>query len=51
MQEGNLYDILACLKDIEQSIIEINEFLPEEEISLHFKRTSKRAKLLKETLR
>ena len=30
MQEDNLYDIFACLKDIEQSIIEINEFLPEE---------------------
>lgn len=30
MQEDKLYDILACLKDIELSIIEINGFLPKE---------------------
>jgi hypothetical protein len=30
MQNDKLYDINACLKDIEQSIIEINEFLPAE---------------------
>lgn len=36
MQENNKYDILACLKDIEQSIIEINEFLPGERNFLAF---------------
>lgn len=28
MQNNKLYNIQACLKDIEQSIIEINDFLP-----------------------
>jgi uncharacterized protein with HEPN domain len=28
MQDDNKYDILACLKDIEEAISEINEFLP-----------------------
>lgn len=28
MQNEKQFDIKACLKDIEQSIIEINEFLP-----------------------
>ncbi len=28
MQNNKQYDILACLKDIEQSIIEIYDFLP-----------------------
>jgi len=28
MQSDKTYDIKACLKDIEQSIIEIYEFLP-----------------------
>ncbi len=30
MQNNKQYDILACLKDIEQSIFEIYEFLPVE---------------------
>ena len=30
MQEDKQFDIKACLKDIEQSIMEINEFLPAE---------------------
>ncbi|MDP3432584.1 MAG: DUF86 domain-containing protein [Bacteroidota bacterium] len=30
MQDNKQYDILACLKDIEQAIIEIYEFLPVE---------------------
>ncbi len=30
MQDNKQYDILACLKDIEQSILEIYSFLPEE---------------------
>lgn len=30
MQKDKQNDILACLKDIEQSIIEINEFLPKD---------------------
>jgi uncharacterized protein with HEPN domain len=28
MQDNNHYDIKVCLQDIEQSIMEINEFLP-----------------------
>ena len=30
MQNNKQFDIKACLKDIEQSIIEINDFLPAE---------------------
>lgn len=30
MQEDKLFDIKACLMDIEQSIIEINDFMPVE---------------------
>lgn len=36
MQNEKLYDIKACLKDIEQSIIEINDFLPEKSDFLEF---------------
>jgi hypothetical protein len=38
MQDDKKYDILACLKDIELSIIEINDFLPKEGIFLSFRK-------------
>jgi hypothetical protein len=38
MQDNKQFDILACLKDIEQSIIEIYEFLPEERNFFAFKK-------------
>jgi hypothetical protein len=36
MEEDKHYDILACLKDIEQAIIEIYEFIPREKNFLVF---------------
>jgi len=50
MQEGNLYDILACLKDIEQSIIEINEFLPEERNFFAFQKDLKTCKAVERNI-
>jgi len=50
MQEGNLYDILACLKDIEQSIIEINEFLPEERNFFAFQKDLKTRKAVERNI-
>ena len=36
MQNDKLYDIKACLKDIEQSITEINGFLPKKRDFIKF---------------
>jgi uncharacterized protein with HEPN domain len=50
MQEGNLYDILACLKDIEQAINEINEFLPEERNFFAFQKDLKTRKAVERNI-
>jgi uncharacterized protein with HEPN domain len=50
MQEDKLYDILACLKDIEQSIIEINEFLPEERNFITFQKDLKTRKAIERNI-
>lgn len=50
MQEDKLYDILACLKDIEQSIIEINEFLPEERNFFTFQKDLKTRKAIERNI-
>ena len=50
MREGNLNDILACLKDIEQSIIEINEFLPEERNFFAFQKDLKTRKAVERNI-
>lgn len=50
MQEDKSYDILACLKDIEQSIIEINEFLPEERNFFAFQKDLKTRKAVERNI-
>ena len=50
MQEKIKYDILACLKDIEQSIIEINEFLPRERNFLSFQKDLKTRKAVERNI-
>ena len=50
MQEDKFYDILACLKDIEQSIIEINEFLPEERNFFAFQKDLKTRKAVERNI-
>ena len=50
MQEDKLYDILACLKDIEQSIVEINEFLPEERNFFTFQKDLKTRKAIERNI-
>ena len=51
MQEDKQYDIKASLKDIEQSIQEINEFLPIERNYFAFQNDLKQERQLNETLR
>lgn len=48
--QNKAYDILACLKDIEQSIIEINEFLPEERNFFVFQRDLKTRKAIERNI-
>ena len=51
MQEDkSSYDILACLKDIEQSIIEINEFLPGERNFFAFQKDLKTRKAIERNI-
>ena len=50
MQECNLYDILACLKDIEQSIIEIYDFLPDERDFYAFQKDVKTRKAIERNI-
>ena len=50
MHEDKSYDILACLKDIEQSIIEINEFLPEERNFFAFQKDLKTRKAVERNI-
>lgn len=44
MQRNRQNDIKACLKDIEQSIVEINEFLPAERNYFEFQKDLKTRK-------
>jgi len=46
MQDNKHYEILACLKDIEQSIIEINEFLPKDRNFFAFQKDLKTRKAI-----
>ncbi|HEX7584376.1 MAG TPA: HepT-like ribonuclease domain-containing protein [Prolixibacteraceae bacterium] len=50
MQEDKLFDIKACLKDIEQSILEINEFLPAERNYFAFQNDLKTRKAIERNI-
>jgi uncharacterized protein with HEPN domain len=50
MQSDKVYDINACLKDIEQSIKEINDFLPSERNFLEFKKDLKTRKAVERNI-
>ena len=50
MVAKKLFDKLACLKDIEQSIIEINEFLPEERDFFAFQKDIKTRKAIERNI-
>jgi len=50
MQDNSKYDILACLKDIEQSILEINEFLPVERNFIAFQKDLKTRKAIERNI-
>ncbi len=50
MQKDRQNDIKACLKDIEQSIIEINEFLPVERNYFEFQKDLKTRKAVERNI-
>jgi len=50
MPNDKLYDINACLKDIEQSIIEINTFLPTERNFFEFQKDLKTRKAVERNI-
>lgn len=50
MQEDKKYDILACLKDIELSIIEIYDFLPKERNFIEFQKDLKTRKAVERNI-
>jgi len=50
MQDNSKYDILACLKDIEQSILEINEFLPGDRNFIAFQKDLKTRKAVERNI-
>jgi len=50
MRDNKQFDILACLKDIEQSIIEIYEFLPEERNFFAFQKDLKTRKAIERNI-
>ena len=50
MVAKKLFDKLACLKDIEQSIIEINEFLPDERDFFAFQKDLKTRKAIERNI-
>ena len=50
MVARKLFDKLACLKDIEQSIVEINEFLPEERDFFVFQKDLKTRKAIERNI-
>jgi len=50
MQNDKTYDIKACLKDIEQSIIEIYEFLPAKRDFFEFQKDLKTRKAIERNI-
>ena len=50
MQDNNKYNILACLKDIEQSITEIYEFLPAKRDFIEFQKDKKTRKAVERNI-
>jgi uncharacterized protein with HEPN domain len=50
MQNSIPFDILGCLKDIEQSIIEIYQFLPKERNFLKFQKDLKTRKAIERNI-
>ena len=50
MQNDKQYDIKACLTDIEQSIIEINDFLPIERNFFEFQKDLKTRKAIERNI-
>lgn len=50
MQNDKQFAIKACLKDIEQAIIEINEFLPEDRNFLTFQKDIKTRKAVERNI-
>ncbi len=50
MQNDKTYDIMACLKDIEQSIIEIYEFLPAKRDFFEFQKDLKTRKAVERNI-
>jgi uncharacterized protein with HEPN domain len=50
MQNDKTYDIRACLKDIEQSIIEIYEFLPTKRDFFEFQKDLKTRKAIERNI-
>jgi uncharacterized protein with HEPN domain len=50
MQNNKMYDIKACLKDIEQSIIEIYEFLPSKRDFFEFQKDLKTRKAVERNI-
>jgi uncharacterized protein with HEPN domain len=50
MPNDKLYDIKACLKDIELSIIEINDFLPTERNFFEFQKDLKTRKAVERNI-
>jgi len=50
MQDDKKYDILACLKDIELSIIEIYDFLPKERNFFEFQNDLKTRKAVERNI-
>ena len=50
MLEDKKYDILAYLKDIEQSIVEINDFLPIQRNFFEFKKDLKTRKAVERNI-
>ena len=50
MQEDKLFDIKACLLDIEQSILEINDFMPVERNYFEFQNDLKTRKAVERNI-
>jgi len=50
MADNKQFDVLACLKDIEQSILEIYDFLPEERNFFKFQKDLKTRKAVERNI-
>lgn len=50
MQKDKSYDVMACMKDIEQAIIEINNFLPIERNFFAFQKDIKTRKAVERNI-